>query len=126
MEQDTLFTTTVTGVDRDHALARFSDPVTSQLADTLLRSREGRANSVKPSTHRHRALQCFESGPKIADDVKLLTGIEGVWKRISDLKNMGFLEPTGETAVGTQGRQQEILQITDAGRAALAGLSSQI
>lgn len=121
-EQETLFETQVVGVDRDHALARFTDPVTSDLADEELREREGPANVIRRNTHRHRALACFERGPLIAEDVKVITGIDGVWKRVSDLKNMGFIAPTGRTRVSDAGREAELLEITDSGRAALATL----
>lgn len=124
MEQTELFTTTITGVDRDHALARFSDPVTSHQADAALRKREGTANQIKAGTHRHRALReigHFGSG-LTAEEVENLTGIKGVWKRVSDLKNMGFIAPTGRTRRSRSGREQEVLEITQAGREALSGL----
>lgn len=119
---DTLFETTITGVDRDHALARFSDPVTSHQADAALRKREGPANTVKKGTHRHLALQCFACGPRTADQVQSMVGIDGIWKRVSDLKNMGFIAPTGHTRRSRSGREQEVLEITQAGREALNGL----
>lgn len=119
---DTLFETTITGVDRDHALARFSDPATSHQADAALREREGKANQIKPGTHRHRALEFFAIRPQTADDVQRMTGVEGIWKRVSDLKNMGFIAPTGHTRRSRSGREQEVLEITQAGREALNGL----
>lgn len=119
---DTLFETTITGVDRDHALARFSDPVTSHQADAALRAREGDANTLRPGTHRHRALNAFVPHPSTADEVQVDTGIEGIWKRVSDLKNMGFIAPTGHTRRSRSGREQEVLEITQAGREALNGL----
>lgn len=121
--QDTLFSTTVTGVDRDHALARFSDPATSQLADSALRTREGDANTIRPGTHRHRALLCFSRRDMIAEEVKLETGVDGIWKRVSDLKNMGFIAPTGRTRLSREGRESEVLEITEAGREALERLA---
>lgn len=123
---DTLFETTITGVDRDHALARFSDPVTSHQADAALRTREGDANTLRPGTHRHRALQCFlfdTYGVNLtADEVQVQTSIEGIWKRVSDLKTMGFIAPTGHTRRSRSGREQDVLEITQTGREALNSL----
>ncbi len=121
--QDALFQTQITGVDRDHALARFSDPVTSQSADATLRVREGEANVIRKGTHRHRALECFVHRNLTADEVKLITDIDGVWKRVSDLRNMGFIAPTGHLRPSRAGRDQEVLQITQAGREALERLA---
>jgi hypothetical protein len=123
MDQAALFETTITGVDRDHALARFSDPDTSRLADASLRVREGQANQVRRGTHRHVALMAFAHDHQLtADEVQIHTGIDGIWKRVSDLKNMGFIAPTGHTRRSRQGREQEVLEITQAGREALNGL----
>lgn len=124
-EQGTLFGTEVIGTDRDHALARFTDPVTSDLADAELRRREGPANVLRAGTHRHRALLCFAARAMIAEDVKIETGVDGIWKRVSDLKNMGFIKPTGETRLSREGREADILEITDAGRSALEKLDEE-
>lgn len=121
-EQEQLFGVEVRGVDRDHALARFTDPVTSDLADAALRAREGDANTIRSGTHRHRALLHFAAGPLTADDVQLRTGVEGIWKRVSDLKNMGFIAPTGHVRRSRAGREQEVLEITERGREALGKL----
>ena len=111
------------GSDQDHALARPSDPITSQSSDTKLRQREGRANEIRKGTHRHQALLAFlKMGARTADEVQIYTGINGIWKRVSDLKNMGFIEPTGRTRPSRQGRDQEVLRITDAGLSALVRL----
>ena len=122
MNQDALFNVEVTGVDRDHALARYTDPSTSDLADASLRKREGAANVVRQGSHRHRALKVFRHTDATADEVQIVTDIDGIWKRVSDLKNLGFVEPTGRTRLSRAGREQEVLTITDAGLAALAGL----
>jgi hypothetical protein len=123
--QDALFEVQMVGMDRDHALARISDPATSYAADAELRKREGPAWALKRGTHRHRALECFATrGPLIAEDVKFLTGIDGIWKRVSDLKNMRFIEATGDTRLSREGREAEVYEITDAGRAAYERLGA--
>lgn len=121
--QEALFGYRVVGTDRDHPLARFSDPPTSHMADEQLRRREGGATEIRRGTHRHRALECFERlGPLIAEDVKLQTGVDGIWKRVSDLKNMNLIAPTGHTRLSREGREADIYEITESGREALRTL----
>jgi hypothetical protein len=112
----------VEGEGSDHTLARNTDPATSRAADAALRAREGKANVIKPGTHRHLALECFEFGPKTADDVGYQTGVNGIWKRVSDLKKMGLIKPNGHTKMTRDNRAAELLELTDAGWAALAKL----
>lgn len=45
--------------------------------------------------------------------------LNGGWKRVSDLKRLGYVKPTGKTVTGSSGRQQQLLAITEEGRAAL-------
>ena len=72
---------------------------------------------MKRNTHRHRALECFATrGPLIAEDVKMLTGIDGIWKRVSDLKNQGLIEATGRTRVSREGREADVYELTEVGR----------
>jgi hypothetical protein len=43
-----------------------------------------------------------------------------IWPRCSELRSLGFIEPTGATrVVGRTGRQADVCQITDAGRSVL-------
>ncbi len=122
-DQAQLFEIQVVGTDRDHALARYTDPATSYAADAQLRQREGPAWAIKRGTQRHRALECFvERGPLIAEDVKILTGVDGIWKRVSDLKNMGFLAATGRTRKSREGRDAEVYEVTDQGTSAYSML----
>jgi hypothetical protein len=48
------------------------------------------------------------------------TAEDGAWKRVSDLKAAGWIEPTGTTRPGLSGRAQAVCRITDTGRQALA------
>lgn len=118
MEQEKLFEIRNVGLDPDHQLARIEDPATSVKSDSALRKREGASNTIRRGTHRHLALECFYlRGSLIAEDVKVLTGIDGIWKRVSDLKNMGLIEPTGHTRLSREGRESETYVITPAGEA---------
>lgn len=121
-DQEALFGVQMVGVDHDHALARFTDPETSHRADATLREREGSATEIRRGTHRHRALVCFEENSLIAEDVKVLTGVDGIWKRVSDLKNLKLIQRTGYTRMSREGREADVYEITDAGRAALERL----
>jgi len=122
-DQAQLFDMRVVGTDRDHALARYTDPATSHTADAHLRQREGPASTIRKGTHRHRALECFiERGLLIAEDVKILTGVDGIWKRVSDLKNMGFIAATGRTRISREGRDSELYEVTEQGIRAYAML----
>lgn len=122
MSQQELFSVQIVGVDRDHALARISDHSTSHEADAVLREREGPASVVKQGSLRHRALQVFFRFDATADEVQIATRIDGIWKRVSDLKNLGFLEATGQRREARSGRMQEVYAITPAGLEALERL----
>ena len=125
MSQQELFSVQIVGVDRDHALARISDPTTSHEADAVLREREGPASVVRKGSHRHLALLAFSRHWKsdaTADEIQAATGIDGIWKRVSDLKNLGFIEATGQRREARSGRMQEVYAITPAGLEALERL----
>jgi len=94
-------------------LVRLEDPETSHAAARKL---DGKAK-------RTRLLKVFEVGNATSEEAAALAGFgpaDGAWKRCSDLKNLGLIAPTGTTRPGSSGREQMVLAITDAGRAALA------
>lgn len=120
--QGELFSVHITGVERDHAMARFTDPVTSHKGDAKMRRREGTATEVGKNTHRHRALACFEDGPKLPDEVCWRTGIDGVWKRVSELIDLGLIVRTGRERKTRADCDAKEYEITDAGRGVLEKL----
>lgn len=101
--------------------ARRTDPGTSHAA--------GAAVTVRAGSQRHRLLEAFAL--ELAEDMGGLTDenamhlAEGVTvtseyaKRCSELREAGFLEPTGETRKGASGMDRIVSRITDAGRRAL-------
>src|SRR4249920_2245228 len=97
-------------------LARSADPPTSHAAAERLDA--GRAGTV-----RRRLLAQFVRYPSLtADEATSAAGFDasdGAWKRVSDLKNLGLVEATGETRAGSSGRQQQVLRATEAGREAM-------
>jgi hypothetical protein len=48
---------------------------------------------------------------------------DGAWKRVSDLRNAGYIQSTGRTRKASSGREQTVWQITEAGRAWMGGAS---
>ena len=121
-EQESLFGISLVGADREHELARIYDPATSHVASARLSQREGSAVEIRRGTHRHRALAVIEIEPCTAEEVKRYTGLDGIWKRVSDLKNLNLIRATGDTRPSSSGREQEVYEITDAGLAALERL----
>lgn len=78
-------------------VARDSDPVTSHAGHDAV------TRSGKRQTHAGIALACYRAhGPLIASEVRRITGIDGIWKRVSDLKAAGLIRPTGVTRDGQE------------------------
>lgn len=96
-------------------VARTNDPDTSHAAAARIPRRGSSARLL---------LYVFSLGSFTADEAAdALDGVEGykaykagTWKRISDLKNLGWIEDTGERRPGRVGRLQAVLTITPAGR----------
>lgn len=77
---------------------------------------------MRRGTHQRLVLREFASVPSglIASEAASRAGVRGGWKRVSDLKAKGLIEPTGATrADPTTGRQSEVLAITLVGQRAL-------
>lgn len=105
------------------AHARHDDPQTSHQA--AVAARTPRARSIMTTL-----LRVFASRAQglTADEVTIIASMElgsGVWKRCSDLKRQGWVEPNGLTRRGASGRAQDVLVITDAGRAVLADMAQR-
>lgn len=93
---------------QDLPLFRASDPVTSQQGAAHIRPKIGSqmhrlliqygANRIKGMTDEQ---ACIAAGLTI-----------GGWKRCSDLRRLGLIEPTGETRTGTSGVEQRVCRIT--------------
>lgn len=101
--------------------SRSTDPDTSRAAEPV---------RIKAGTQRARLLAAFavhEIGraihetPGLTDEQAMLCA-EGVAytseyaKRCSELREGGFIEPTGETRIGAAGAQRIVSRITDKGR----------
>ena len=83
--------------------ARTSDPKTSKLA----------AGALDPRSQLYRLSVAFRDAPHglTASEAEALTGAS--WKRVSDLKKLGLIDPTGKTRPNPEtGREQEVLKWT--------------
>lgn len=99
------------------ARVRSSDPSTSRKAAESVALRSG--------SQRHRLLEQYvNAGSGLTDEqAGQRAGLAqfGVcyWKRCSELRNHGFIEPLGFTRLASTGEQQQVCGITDAGRVVL-------
>ena len=97
------------------AFARASDPETSSEA----------AQGSLPGwmSHAMQILPAFASAELNAYEASVKSGMiersACPWHRVSDLKRLGLIEPTGEKRVGATDRMQMVYRITDKGRTAL-------
>lgn len=103
--------------------SRVSDPDTSRVAERVVK--------VKAGTQRARLLEAFAdretwwspaTGPGFTDEQAMLMapGVSAsseYAKRCSELREGGFIEPTGETRLGAAGTPRIVSRITDKGRA---------
>jgi hypothetical protein len=101
-------------------LARNTDPQTSRAAVPC---------DASLSWLRWKALQQFGQQPDglIPDEVEDRSGIRGIWRRCSDLKNEGLVEVVEDvngpvTRKGRSGKDGEVLRITPEGVDVLAEL----
>lgn len=111
--------------------SRTTDPATSHAA--------AREIKIKAGSQRARLLQAFAEEPEFrramgwADldgmtDEEAMEAAKGVYerseysKRCSELREAGYIEPTGETRTGSSGLQRIVSRITDKGRRAVREL----
>lgn len=100
--------------------ARESDPATSHTATREIR--------VKAGSQRAHLLKAFGYWPYsrdgATDEEAMMHAFKNGWvnpsseyaKRCSELRDGGFIEPTGETRPGTSGQARIVSRITDKGR----------
>ena len=89
-------------------LARTSDPETSQAASKL--------NKGARETQRHKLLMTYwRLGAMTDEEASDLAHIKHGWKRCSELRNMGYIKPTGKTKKTKSGGTARICRITNEG-----------
>lgn len=96
-----------------HEVARRDDPSTSHQAAKMPFRRE---------SQRHLLLKQYDGWNLIDEEAAVKAGIvKGCpWKRCSELREMGFIEPTGEEKLSSSKAAQRICRITEAGQIALS------
>ena len=90
--------------------ARSSDPSTSHKAALDALPRTG--------SQRFRALQAIAAASPAGytyEEVQQATGIEGVWKRLSELKQGGWIRVIGQRKIQSTGSDGDIYALTEKG-----------
>jgi hypothetical protein len=97
-------------------------PTTPVRANASTTTRKA-AQSVAPraGSQRHRLLEQYWLHDELTDEEAgqasgLRTPGCAYWMRCSELRQQGFIEPTGRTRTSTAGEQQNVCRITDEGR----------
>lgn len=115
--------------------ARNEDPSTSHDAGRMAAECEGKVRDVRPNTQRHKLLLAYMRclGPDIGivsisdEQAASLADLhyQGTcwWKRCSELRQGGFIEPTGQVE-GFSGATVRVCTITEKGIAKLRELAS--
>ena len=89
--------------------ARAADPDTSQEAARLPRHNQ-----------RMKVLRAYQHGHLLTDgEAGDRAGINGAWKRCSELRKLGLIKPRGTTVLSNPTRRARLCSITQAGLAAL-------
>lgn len=89
-----------------------------------------RAVSIRSGSQRAHLLAEYAKHDGLTDEESgLVSGLADYprccyWKRCSELRQAGYIAPTGETRLSTAGEAQQVCAITVAGRCALDSLSS--
>lgn len=99
---------------------RQSDPSTSRKA--------GKSAAMRSGSQRHRLLSMYANSDGLTDEqAGLQAGLAqpGVcyWKRCSELREYGYIQPLGFTRLASTGEQQMVCGITDTGRVAVERLA---
>jgi hypothetical protein len=85
--------------------------------------------TIRAGSQRTKLLETYASCVySITDEVAgVLSGLAeknaGYWKRCSELRRAGYIEPTGEMRESSTGSMQQCCRITDAGRQAVERIS---
>jgi len=96
-------------------LWRMSDPETSEQA--------ARSVTIRAGSQKAKLLACYEAhwfGGLTDEEAGELAGLPHAWKRCSDLRREGLIEPRdGVTRLSSFGEAQRVCLITEAGRRAV-------
>jgi hypothetical protein len=86
---------------------------------------------VRAGSQRHTLLQAYNAstGGLTDEEAGNITGLSDsprccYWKRCSELRQAGYITPTGATRASTAGEAQQVCRITEAGLDALASIQA--
>ena len=101
--------------------SRSTDPETSKTATASL--------TVRAGSQRHRLLQTYAAALSGLTDEEAgnASGLAQLpkccyWKRCSELRQAGYIAPTGDTRLSSAEERQQVCRITDTGRQLLADM----
>lgn len=97
--------------------ARNSDPQTSRKAAT-------KENRIRWGSQCFKLLEAYIGADLIDEEAARVSGVlayaRSWWRRCSDLRQQGLIEPTGEERMSSAGSPQMVCRITDQRRALVA------
>jgi hypothetical protein len=101
--------------------SRTQDPNTSKTGALSM--------AVRAGSQRHALLKAYNAatGGLTDEEAGNVTGLSDsprccYWKRCSELRQAGYITPTGATRASTAGEMQQVCEITEAGRQVLVGM----
>jgi len=98
--------------------ARQSDPATSHKAASC-------PNSImKWASNKHLLLLAFDKRNLTDEQAEVQSGVRiaGYWKRCSELRALGLIEPSGKTEIAKTGKEVMVSRITPRGREVLQSI----
>lgn len=103
-------------IQLNYLTSRNSDPATSKEAGKRIAIRAGSQRALILAAYfYYRELTDYEAGQvtSFGDPLKFPNCC--YWKRCSELRQAGFIEPTGHTRLSPAGQYQQVCRITEAG-----------
>lgn len=118
---EAFYVSRVPPVDRRHdGGARTSDPSTSKRAAKLVAPRTGTQRWSLLSEFSRVFHNDVERDGWTAEEASEAIGVPGAWRRVSELLQGGYIEPTGAERKTRSGTDAGVYRITDKGREVLA------
>jgi hypothetical protein len=97
--------------------ARRSDPATSQINRDAFVKKGSQRDCLLWTYYTNAGLTDEEAGMSTPwKDSNMFDHRVCYWKRCSELRKLGFINPTGETRLSSAGQPQQVCEITTAGR----------
>ena len=98
--------------------ARRSDPATSHKAASCPGS------IMKWASNKHLLLLAFAKRNMTDEQAEVRSGVRiaGFWKRCSELRALGLIEPTGKSEIASTGKEVMVSRITTRGREVLQSI----